>query len=106
MDGLLRIYNECYCTSWFFFAYLTLHQVGVNIFRTLTLWNWVQLLLIAITIFDIIFFRFVPGVKDGQSWLFYVGLLIVLIFWSHSYSCSKSKINREKNMYSFLLFSS
>ncbi|WP_430795115.1 KinB-signaling pathway activation protein [Bacillus thuringiensis] len=39
----------------------------------MTLWNWVQLFLIAITIFDIIFFRFIPGVKDGQSWLFYVG---------------------------------
>jgi len=27
-----------------FFAYLTVHQFGVNIFRSLTLWNWVQYL--------------------------------------------------------------
>ena len=29
-----------------FFAYLTVHQFGVNMFKTLTLWNWVQLLII------------------------------------------------------------
>ena len=43
-----------------FFAYLTVHQFGVNIFRTLTLWNWVQLLIIALVIFDLIKFRFMP----------------------------------------------
>ena len=41
-----------------FFAYLTVHQFGVNIFKTLTLWNWVQLLIIAVVLFDLIFFRF------------------------------------------------
>lgn len=81
-----------------FFAYLTLHQVGVNIFRTLTLWNWVQLLLIAVTIFDIVFFRFVPGVKDGQSWVFYMGLLVVLIFASVATAMQKVKMT-GKNMF-------
>ena len=41
-----------------FFAYLTVHQFGVNMFKTLTLWNWVQLLIIAVVLFDLIFFRF------------------------------------------------
>jgi KinB signaling pathway activation protein len=87
-----------------FFAYLTLHQVGVNIFRTLTLWNWVQLLLILITIFDIVFFRFVPGVKDGQSWLFYLGLLIVLIFASIATAVQKVKMTGKKHVLVSALF--
>lgn len=87
-----------------FFAYLTLHQVGVNIFRTLTLWNWVQLLLIAVTIFDIVFFRFVPGVKDGQSWVFYLGLLIVLIFASVATAMQKVKMTGKKHVLVSALF--
>jgi len=87
-----------------FFAYLTLHQVGVNIFRTLTLWNWVQLLLIVITIFDIVFFRFVPGIKDGQSWVFYLGLLIVLIFASIATAVQKVKMTGKKHVLVSALF--
>ncbi len=87
-----------------FFAYLTLHQVGVNIFRTLTLWNWVQLLLIVITVFDIVFFRFAPGVKDGQSWVFYLGLLIVLIFASIATAVQKVKMTGKKHVLVSALF--
>ncbi|MER2009720.1 KinB-signaling pathway activation protein [Psychrobacillus sp. BL-248-WT-3] len=62
-----------------FFAYLTIHQMGVNIFRTLTLWNWVQLLIIAFVIFDLIMFRFRPNADTtSQVWL-YAFLLVVLI---------------------------
>ncbi|WP_298472604.1 KinB-signaling pathway activation protein [uncultured Psychrobacillus sp.] len=62
-----------------FFAYLTIHQMGVNIFRTLTLWNWVQLLIIAFVIFDLIMFRFRPNAETtSQVWL-YAFLLVVLI---------------------------
>ena len=62
-----------------FFAYLTLHQVGMNLFRTLTLWNWVQMLLILIVLVDIVVFRFAPGSKTTGDWIFYIGLLIVLV---------------------------
>lgn len=62
-----------------FFAYLTIHQMGVNIFRTLTLWNWVQLLIIAFVIFDLIMFRFRPNADTtSQMWL-YAFLLLILI---------------------------
>ena len=44
-----------------FFAYLTIHQFGINMFRTLTLWNWVQVVIIAFVIFDLIYFRFMKG---------------------------------------------
>ena len=74
-----------------YFAYLTIHQMGVNIFRSLTLWNWVQLLIIVFVIFDLIVFRFKPSAKTtGQIWLDVVILLllvgvslIVAIFKAH-----------------------
>lgn len=56
-----------------FFAYLTLHQFGLGMFRSHSLWNWVQAVIILFVIFDLIYFRFVRGDQD------YVGLYV---FWS------------------------
>lgn len=62
-----------------FFAYLTLHQVGVNLFRSLTLWNWVQTLLIIVVLVDLVIFRFIPGAESAKDWVVYIVLLIFLI---------------------------
>ncbi|MFF2754714.1 KinB-signaling pathway activation protein [Psychrobacillus sp. NPDC058041] len=62
-----------------FFAYLTIHQMGVNIFKSLTLWNWVQLLIIAFVIFDLIVFRFKPSEgTTSQIWLHIVALVLLI----------------------------
>ena len=61
-----------------FFAYLTLHQIGIGVFKTLTLWNWVQLLLIILVVIDLIIFRFAPFAENGSDWIFYIGLLLFL----------------------------
>ena len=62
-----------------FFAYLTIHQVGVNVFKSLTLWNWVQIVLIIVVLVDIILFRFIPAAETMKDWLVYIVLLICLI---------------------------
>ncbi|MGM9946117.1 MAG: KinB-signaling pathway activation protein [Lysinibacillus sp.] len=62
-----------------FFAYLTLHQIGVGVFKTLTLWNWVQILLILIVLVDLVIFRFAPDANSVGDWLFYIGLLLFLV---------------------------
>ena len=62
-----------------FFAYLTIHQVGVNIFKSLTLWNWVQVVLIIVVLVDLIIFRFMPGAENGKDWAVYIGLLITML---------------------------
>jgi KinB signaling pathway activation protein len=87
-----------------FFAYLTIHQMGVNIFRTLTLWNWVQLLIIVIVIFDLIFFRFKPNAETtGQVWL-YVILLLIMIATAVIVAITKAKITKKHTLISALFF--
>ena len=81
-----------------FFAYLTLHQVGVNIFRTLTLWNWVQILLIIIVLIDIIIFRFAPGAETAGDWLVYGFLLVVLIGAAISTAIKKIKMTQKPHV--------
>lgn len=62
-----------------YFAYLTLHQVGVGVFKTLTLWNWVQLVLILIVIVDMVIFLFAPNANSVGDWIFYACMLVILI---------------------------
>ncbi|MFJ8067029.1 KinB-signaling pathway activation protein [Psychrobacillus sp. NPDC096426] len=87
-----------------YFAYLTIHQMGVNIFRTLTLWNWVQLLIIAIVIFDLVMFRFRPNAETtGQIWL-YVILLAILIITAIVVAIAKANLTKKHTLISALFF--
>ena len=81
-----------------FFAYLTLHQVGVNLFKSLTLWNWVQVLIIVIVLVDIIMFRFVPGAQSTQDWLIYGGLLVVLVGSAIATAVKKVKMTNKPHI--------
>lgn len=81
-----------------FFAYLTLHQVGVNIFRTLTLWNWVQMLLIVIVLIDLVVFRFAPGAESAKDWLLYIGLLLFLVFAAIATALRKIQMTEKQHI--------
>ena len=86
-----------------FFAYLTIHQFGVNIFKSLTLWNWVQLLIIAIVLFDLIFFRFQLTGETGRTVL-YLGLLVTLVGVSAITAYFKAKWTKKHTLISALFF--
>lgn len=81
-----------------FFAYLTLHQVGVGIFKTLTLWNWVQMLLILVVLLDLIIFRFAPDANSAGDWAFYIGLLLVLVGAAIATAIKKVKMTGKKHV--------
>ncbi|MBD8028697.1 KinB-signaling pathway activation protein [Ureibacillus sp. Re31] len=87
-----------------FFAYLTLHQVGVGIFRTLTLWNWVQMLIIVILLVDLVVFRFAPEAENTKDWLFYGGLLIFLLFGAIATAIKKIQLTGKKHVLVSSLF--
>ncbi|MDI7743344.1 KinB-signaling pathway activation protein [Lysinibacillus fusiformis] len=81
-----------------FFAYLTLHQVGIGIFRTLTLWNWVQMLLVVILLVDLVVFRFAPNAEGAKDWLFYIGMLIFLIAAAIATAVKKVQLTGKKHV--------
>ncbi|MRX72496.1 KinB-signaling pathway activation protein [Bacillus lacus] len=62
-----------------FFAYLTIHRFGLGIFRSASLWNAVQLLLVAFVIFDLIYFRFQLFADDNESIASYIFLGLFLL---------------------------
>ncbi|WP_397536547.1 KinB-signaling pathway activation protein [Rummeliibacillus pycnus] len=87
-----------------YFAYLTVHQIGVNICRSLTLWNWIQILLIIVAVIDVILFRFKPYAHSANDWLLYIGLLVVLIIAASLTAIKKVKMTGKKHILISSLF--
>lgn len=50
-----------------FFAYLTVHRFGLGIFRSIKLWNAVQIVLIAFVLFDLVYLRYAAFAEKGDS---------------------------------------
>ncbi|HJF31632.1 MAG TPA: KinB-signaling pathway activation protein [Sporosarcina psychrophila] len=87
-----------------FFAYLTVHQFGVNIFKTLTLWNWVQLLIIVVVLFDLIFFRFQLTSGETGRTVLYLCLLATLVGVSTVTAYFKARWTKKHTLISALFF--
>ncbi len=62
-----------------FFSYLTIHRFGLGIFKSASLWNAVQVVLILFGLFDLIYLRYEKFAKPGDSLLPYFGLAILLL---------------------------
>ena len=63
-----------------FFAYLTIHRFGLGIFKSVNLWNGVQIVLILFTLFDFVYFRYKLFGQEGEGILFYfVPAIFILI---------------------------
>nr|WP_250886758.1 KinB-signaling pathway activation protein [Bacillus sp. SM2101] len=64
-----------------FFAYLTIHRFGLGIFRSVKLWNAVQIVLVVFVLFDLIYFRYKLFADEGDSIFSYivVALIIALV---------------------------
>jgi KinB signaling pathway activation protein len=76
----------------------------VNMFKTLTLWNWVQLLIIAVVLFDLIFFRFRLTSGDTGRTLLYLTLLLSLVGVSAITAYFKAKWTKKHTLISALFF--
>lgn len=63
-----------------FFAYLTVHRFGLGIFKSVSLWNAVQIVFILFGFFDLIYLRYVNFAKHGESiFPYFVPALILLV---------------------------
>ncbi|PLR96413.1 KinB-signaling pathway activation protein [Bacillus sp. T33-2] len=62
-----------------FFAYLTVHRFGLGIFKSVSLWNTVQVVLIAFVLFDLVYLRYQAFAEKTEGIVPYL-LLAVFIF--------------------------
>lgn len=79
-----------------FFAYLTVHRFGLGLFRSVSLWNSVQIVLISFVLFDLVYFRYQVFAEKGESIVSYlfVALLILLVGLAVAY-VKRKQTNKE-----------
>jgi KinB signaling pathway activation protein len=106
----LRIINILSALFWFilwgflysvisqmgYFAYLTVHRFGLGIFKSVSLWNGVQLVLVLFVLFDLVYLRYETFANSGDSLLPYIGLAVLLFIPALVTAWFKAKqTNRE-----------
>ena len=62
-----------------FFAYLTIHRFGLGIFKSASLWNGVQIVLILFTLFDFVYFRYKAFGQEEEGVLLYIAPAIPIL---------------------------
>ncbi|MBV7509723.1 KinB-signaling pathway activation protein [Bacillus sp. sid0103] len=79
-----------------FFAYLTVHRFGLGIFKSVSLWNAVQIVLILFGLFDLVYLRYENFAGPNDSVLPYFGPAIILFVISLAVAWYKVKqTNRD-----------
>lgn len=84
-----------------FFAYLTVHQFGLGMFKKL--WGPVQVLLIAFTLFDLVYFRYKNAEGDVALWSFFV-IPAALLIYGWAVAALKAKETNQKAFIPALFF--
>ncbi|WP_349409154.1 KinB-signaling pathway activation protein [Pseudalkalibacillus sp. SCS-8] len=62
-----------------YFAYLTIHRFGLGIFKSVKLWSWVQLLVLAFVVFDLFYLRYIAFKDSGLPFWNYLFVPLALL---------------------------
>ncbi len=62
-----------------FFAYLTVHRFGLGIFKSSSLWNGIQVVLILFALFDLVYFRYKTFAENGEGILLYLAPAVMIL---------------------------
>lgn len=87
-----------------FFAYLTIHRFGLGIFKSVGLWNAVQILLIAFVLFDLVYLRYNAFAKSGESLIPYLGLALLVLLPGLAVAYVKAKQTNKEAFIPALFF--
>ncbi|WHY00932.1 KinB-signaling pathway activation protein [Neobacillus sp. DY30] len=87
-----------------FFAYLTVHRFGLGIFKSVSLWNGVQVVLILFVLFDLVYLRYETFAKSGESLLPYIGLAALLLIPALATAWYKAKLTNGEAFIPALFF--
>ncbi|WP_338450567.1 KinB-signaling pathway activation protein [Niallia oryzisoli] len=62
-----------------FFAYLTVHRFGLGIFKSASLWNGVQVVVILFALYDLIYFRYNSFAETGEGILPFLAPAVMIL---------------------------
>jgi KinB signaling pathway activation protein len=87
-----------------YFAYLTVHRFGLGIFKSTSLWNAVQLVLVFFVLFDLVYFRYEAFRTQGESLLTYMIPALLIAIYSSIIAYIKQKETSKEAFIPALFF--
>ncbi|KYD20681.1 MAG: KinB-signaling pathway activation protein [Caldibacillus debilis] len=85
-----------------FFAYLTLHRIGLGIFRSL--WNPVQILFLAFALFDLVYFRYRLFAAENEGIFPYLAVALLILLYGILVAYFKMKQSDKETFVPALFF--
>jgi KinB signaling pathway activation protein len=87
-----------------FFAYLTVHRFGLGIFKSHSLWNAVQVILILFVLFDLVYLRYNAFAGSEDSIWPYVGVAAFILAVGAAVATMKVKMTSKEAFIPALFF--
>ncbi|WP_084552201.1 KinB-signaling pathway activation protein [Bacillus cihuensis] len=87
-----------------FFAYLTIHRFGLGIFKSTSLWNGIQIVLIAFVLGDLVYFRYINFADKGEGVLPFVYPAVFLLIFGAIIAYIKVKQTNKQAFIPALFF--
>ncbi|TSB44824.1 KinB-signaling pathway activation protein [Alkalicoccobacillus porphyridii] len=87
-----------------FFAYLTLHRFGLGIFKSVRLWNRIQVIIIAFVLFDLFYLRYAAFAESGESMWSYLIIPVLLFIYGLIVAALKAKATNRQAFIPALFF--
>ncbi|MDQ0209317.1 KinB-signaling pathway activation protein [Alkalicoccobacillus murimartini] len=87
-----------------FFAYLTLHRFGLGIFKSVRLWNRIQVVIIAFVVFDLFYLRYMAFAEEGESIWSYMIIPVLLLVYGLVIAAIKAKATNRQAFIPALFF--
>ena len=85
-----------------FFAYLTIHRFGLGVFKSASLWNAVQIVLILFVVFDLVYLRYL-NFGSGEGISSYIVLALVVLAAGLITAYFKMKQTNRQSFYTSLI---
>ncbi|MGP4082538.1 KinB-signaling pathway activation protein [Pseudalkalibacillus sp. R45] len=64
-----------------YFAYLTIHRFGLGVFKSVQLWSWVQVLILAFVVFDLFYLRYIAFKDTGLTLFNFIIVPVALLLY-------------------------
>lgn len=86
-----------------FVVYLTIHRFALEIVKSFSLWNSIQIVLILFVLFDLVYFRYIIF-GNGESFLSYLWLPLFILLFGAAVAYIKHQQSSKNTFVSALFF--
>ncbi|WP_026702975.1 KinB-signaling pathway activation protein [Salibacterium aidingense] len=87
-----------------YFAYLTLQRFALGLFKSVKLWNRVQIVLILFVLFDLIYLRYVSFASEEETLLGYTVMPVLLLVYSAVVAYQKQRETNRETFFPAMFF--